>query len=104
MCTSLSTNSLSRSSRSRSRAMLMFHPGSGPLPAISILEAQSAFAGGVGQRLDAAVKQVAAAVEHDLLDALGERALGKKLAYRLGGRDIGAGLGLRAYCLYRPEM
>src|SRR5437773_1573496 len=75
MCTSLSTNSLSRSSRSRSRAMLMFHPGSGPSPAISILEAQSAFAGGVGQRLDAAVKQVAAAVEHDLLDALGERAL-----------------------------
>src|SRR5216684_2818106 len=101
MCTSLSTNSLSRSSRSRSRAMLGFHPGWGTSARNSLLEAQSAFAGGVGQRLDAAVKQVPAAVEHDLLDALGERALGQKLAYRLGGGDVGAGLQALAHRLFQ---
>src|SRR5262245_25837071 len=99
MCTSLSTNSLSLSSRSRSRAML-FHPGSGPLPA-KILEAQSAFAGGVGQRLDAPVKQITAAIEHDLFDAFGERALGDELADRLGGRDVRPGFELAAHRLFQ---
>ena len=36
----------------------------------SSLELQSAFARGIGQRLDAAVIEIAAAVEHDVLDAL----------------------------------
>src|SRR6267142_1309738 len=44
------------------------------------------------QRLDASVKEIAAAVEDDFLDALGRRALRQQLAHRLGGVDVGAGL------------
>ncbi len=56
------------------------------------LEIQSAFARGVGQRLDAAVIEVAAAVEDHVLDALFLRALGDQLADRFRGGDTGAGL------------
>ena len=44
------------------------------------LEFQSSFAGCVGQRLHAAVIQIAAAIEDHLLDALLLRALGDQLA------------------------
>jgi hypothetical protein len=45
-----------------------------------------------GERLDAAVIEVAAAVEHHVLDALFLGALGDELADRLGRIDAGAGL------------
>src|SRR6185437_6836344 len=94
MWTSLSTNSLSRSSsrsrrRSRgSRAMLSVRPQSS--------EIQPALAGGVGQGLDPAMKQIAAAVEHDVLDAFFLRPLRDQLADRLRRVDAGAGLELAA--------
>src|SRR5215204_3821150 len=79
MWTSLSTNSLSRSSRCPcSRAIFV--------PIRSEIEA--ALAGGVGQRLHAPVVEIAAAVEHDVLQSLLQRALGDQLADRLGGVDI----------------
>src|ERR1051326_5577943 len=107
MWTSLSTNSLgSRSpprsrpppSRSRlaSRAITIFsllgrsarhHP----------LEVQPALARGIAERLDPAVVAVAAPVEHDILDAFLDGALGHQRADRLGGFDIGARL--RAHVL-----
>src|SRR5581483_11177760 len=122
MWTSLSTNSLSRSSRSRFRSRpprsrspaMVFsnlsearclcphkfhfqfeHDLAGkPVPTFSdhALEAQPALARRIGQRLDAAVIEIAAAVEHDLLDAVFHRALGEQLADRLGRVDVGAGL------------
>src|SRR5687767_15452742 len=93
MWTSLSTNSLCsrspprsppRSPRSRlgSRAMAFFFP----------LEFQSALARRISQRLDASVIEIAAAVEHDVLDALLHGALRHELADGLGGIDVGAGL------------
>ena len=48
-----------------------------------LLELEPALAGGIGQRLDAAVVDVGAAVEHDLTDALCCGALGDQLADRL---------------------
>ena len=60
------------------------------LMSLSRLELQAAFAGGVGQRLDAAVIDVAAAVEHHLRDAGLLGALGDQLADRRGGRLVGA--------------
>src|SRR5262249_39972780 len=125
MCTSLSTNSLSRSSRSldrsrpprsRSPAMvfsnlseafasvLVFvqtnylliehHLFGKPLHSFPdhALEAQSAVARRIRKRLDAAVIEIAAAIEHHFLDAVLHRALGEQLAYRLGRIDVGAGL------------
>src|SRR5271170_7954318 len=56
------------------------------------LETQPAPACRIGQRLDAAVIEIVAAVEHHFLDALGSGALRHQLADRLGGADIGAGL------------
>ena len=64
-------------------------------PVIIRSELQAALARGIGERLDAPVVEIAAAVEHDVLDALLDRALGDQLADRLGGVDIGAGLGSR---------
>jgi hypothetical protein len=49
-------------------------------PRRQALELQATFAGGFGQRLDAAVVAVARAVERDLLDAGRLRALGDDLA------------------------
>ena len=55
-------------------------------------EIQSAFARPFGERLDAAVINIAAAVEHDVLDAFVLRPLGDQLADRLGRIDGRAGL------------
>ena len=57
-------------------------------------ERQAALAGGVGQRSDAAVIHVAAAVEDDFLDAGRQRALGEQLADLGRRRLVGAGLDL----------
>src|ERR1700761_2722518 len=110
MWTSLSTNSLSRSSRpplwppprSRSPAMVFSNPCGAHLLKTSApvlvsvqfqtLETQSAFARRVGQRLDAAVIKIAAAIEDHFLDAVLYRALRQKLADRLGRVDVGAGI------------
>ena len=64
------------------------------------LEVEAAFARGVGQRFDAPVIEIAAAVEHDVLDALFLGALGDQLADRLGRVDVGAGLGAFAQRLF----
>src|SRR5688572_5320293 len=61
------------------------------------LEVQTALTGGVGQRLDAAVIEIAAAVEHDVLDAFFLGAFGNQLADRLGGVDVGAALAALAH-------
>src|SRR5208282_4870523 len=55
-------------------------------------EIEPALARGLRQGLDAAVIEVSAAVEHDVLDALLLRALGDELAHRLRRVDAGAGL------------
>src|SRR4051812_6648685 len=57
---------------------------SGAAMSPSRLEDQAALAGALGQGLDAAVELVAAAVEHDGLDAGGLRAVGQQLARRGG--------------------
>src|SRR3954469_16407052 len=107
MCTSLSTNSLgsrwaprSRPPPSRlgSRAIRIFSLF-GQFARPHPLEIQAALARGVGERLDAPVVAVAAAIEHDVLDALLDRALGDELADRLGGIDIGSGLQAAAQVL-----
>jgi hypothetical protein len=49
-----------------------------------LLELQSAFAGPVGQRLDPTVIRVTAAIEHDLLQTLGQSPLGHQLAHARG--------------------
>src|SRR6185437_10003755 len=56
------------------------------------LEAQSAFARGIRERLDTAVIEIAAAIEHDFLDAILHRALREQLAHGLRSVDVGAGL------------
>src|ERR1700759_130762 len=101
MWTSLSTNSLSRSSRSRrsrpprsrSPAMVFSNLSEAQrlCPQVS-LEAQPALARRIGQRLDAAVIEIAAAIEHDFLDAVLYRSLRQELADRLGRIDVGTGL------------
>src|SRR5690606_1049137 len=110
MWTSLSTNSLSRSSpRSRSLSRSRRRPCSAmsvrPFldmgrPRVSARsEFQPALAGGVGQRLDAAMIDIGAAVEHDLLDARGLCALRHELSHLGGRRGVGSGLQLRAEIL-----
>src|SRR5580704_2932954 len=93
MWTSLSTNSLSRSSRRwGSRAIGLCH-FVGPTRSLSgVSEIQSAFARRLGQSLDPAVIEVAAAIEYHVLDALFLGALRDQLADRLGRVDAGAGL------------
>ncbi len=61
-------------------------PSEGPL------EVEAAFAGALGERLDAPVVHVCAAIEHDLLDALLGGALGDELADGLRSVDVRAGL------------
>src|SRR6266436_3030458 len=113
MWTSLSTNSLSRSSRSlprsrpprsRSPAMVLSNPCEAQsLSSISsenrypifrhhALETQSAFARRICERLDTAVIEIAAAVEHDFLDAVLHGALRQELADRFRRIDVGAGI------------
>src|SRR3954471_17593414 len=100
MCTNRSTNSLSRSSRSaRSLGSLAMRPltcaGGGParLGVIQYppLEIQTTFTGRIGKSLDATVKDVARAIENDLLDASLDRALSDETANFLGGIDGGTG-------------
>src|ERR1044072_3003392 len=92
MWTSLSTNSLgssrSRERRSRSRGSRAI--GHDPL------KLQSSFARGIAERLDAAVVEVAAAIEYDFGDALLDRTLGHELADRLPGIELVAGLSAAA--------
>src|SRR3954469_16973458 len=106
MWTSLSTNSLSRSSRSllrsrpprsRSPAMVLFQSlqGLGPRSSCqfkSNLEAEPALARSIGQRLDAAVIEIIATIEHDFLLALLPRTLRQQLADRLRRIDVGTGV------------
>src|SRR6185312_4967222 len=104
MWTSLSTNSLSRSSRSllrsrpprsRSAAMVLSNlqeRRDAPVRSDQSLEAQPALAGRIRQCLDAPVIKIATAVEHHFLDALLHRAFRKQLADGLGRVDIGAGV------------
>src|SRR6516165_10633269 len=102
MWTSLSTNSLSRSSRSllRSRPPRSRSPAMAFSVSLKIqLEAQSAFARGIRERLDAAVIEVTAAIEHDLGDAVLHRTFRQKLADRLGGVDVRPGLAALAHRL-----
>src|SRR5690348_6907807 len=60
-------------------------------------ELQAAFAGGVGQRLDAAMEAKTGAVERDRLDAQRLRALGDALADNAGGGLVAAGLQVLAH-------
>src|SRR5688500_17177954 len=81
--TSLSTNSLSRSSRCPcSRAIFRSNQS----------EIEAALAGSVSQRLHAPVVEITAAVKHDVLQPLRQRALGDQLADSLGGVEFDAGL------------
>src|SRR5437588_710164 len=61
---------------------------------------QTCFARRVGQRLDATVIEITAAIEHHVLDALLGRALGDEPADRLGGIDVGARLATFAQRLF----
>ena len=65
------------------------------------LEVEAAFARGVGQRLDAPMIEIAAAVEHDVLDTLLRGALGNQLADHLGSRNVGARLAALALRLFQ---
>src|SRR5687768_12861150 len=58
-------------------------------------ELDAALAGGVGERLDAPVVQVAAPVEDDLGDAEGLQAIGDQRSDRLRGVDVAAGPALQ---------
>src|SRR5919112_4977608 len=81
MCTSFSTNSLSRSSSLRLRLRSRPPPRCWSPRAISVpLEVQAGFARGVGQGFHPAVIQVAAAIEDDGVDAGGLGALGDQAA------------------------
>ena len=59
---------------------------------LAALELQPRFAGRIGQRLDAAVVQVTAAIENHALDALGDGGLGDGLADFPGLGNVAAGL------------
>src|SRR6201995_1236609 len=119
MWTSLSTNSLSLSSRllrsrpprSRSPAMVFSNlcealslcprVRSNQLVKSQILEGKSAFTRCIRKRLDAAVIEIAAAVEYDFGDAVLDGALRHQLAVGLGGIDVGAGLAALAHRLFQ---
>src|SRR5579871_5170833 len=92
MLTSFSTTSPS-SPRPRSRSP----PRSRRSPLLSLramlwplLEGQPALAGGIGQGLHPAMKQIGSAVEDHFLDASRDRPFGDQLAHCLGGLDVGA--------------
>src|SRR4051812_11071872 len=111
MWTSLSMNSLGSSRsrerfRSRSRgSRAMDHVPSGNRPFAGLapvcpLKLQACFARRIRQRLDAAVIQKAAAIEHHFGHALLDCALGDEPADGFGGIDIGAGLAALAQGLF----
>src|SRR4029079_1164585 len=87
ICTSLSTNSLSRSRSSRSRPPL---PPLRSTMLVGPLEIQPCLAGSVGERFHAPVVEIAAAVEHDVLDPGIDRPLGDELADGLSRGEIAA--------------
>jgi hypothetical protein len=60
-------------------------------PLVCLLKLQSAFAGGIGECLDAPVKQKSAAIKYDLADAGLDGTLGDELADGRGGSLVGAG-------------
>ena len=64
------------------------------------LEAQPAFARSIRERLDAAVIEIAAAIEHDLGDAVLHGTLGQQLADGLGRIDVRPGLAAVAHRLF----
>src|SRR5882672_310913 len=124
MWTSLSTNSLSRSSRpplwppprSRSPAMVFFRSfkrlalrGFRLCPCVrsianltnQSLEAEPAFARRVRKCLDAAVIKIATAVKHHFLDAVLHRAFRQQFADRLGRIDVRTGLAAFAQRLFQ---
>src|SRR5215218_7633282 len=111
MWTSLSTNSLSRSSRpplwppprSRSPAMVFSNLlEAKPLSVQNqLLEAQSAFAGRICERLDAPVIEILTAIEHHFLDALLHGAFRQQLADGLGRIDVGARIAAIAHGLFQ---
>src|SRR5688572_28680412 len=95
--TSLSTSSESSRSAPRSPPRPPRRPSSRPRPepgaramSRTPLERQAALSGGIGQRLDAAVEEIAAAIEDDFLDAGSQRTLGDQLADRGSARLVGA--------------
>src|SRR5580700_9872851 len=93
MWTSLSVNSLSRSSRRwGSRAISLCHVIDPTRSLSGVSEVQSAFACRLGQGFHPAVIEVAAAIEYHVLDALFLGAFRDQLADRLGRVDAGAGL------------
>src|SRR5262245_57205932 len=92
MLTSFSTSSASSRGRSRSRSRS--RRSLGPRAMSCPLELQAALAGGVGQGLHPAMKQIGAAVEHDFLDAGGDRPRGDQLAHFHRRSLVGAGLEL----------
>ena len=105
MWTSLSTIPPSRSSPPFPLATTVV-PAAMPVSVGSVFRAigvplklQSAFTRGVGQRLDAPVKQISAAIEYDLLHAFFLRTFGDQLADRLCGINVRAGLAARAHFL-----
>src|SRR5207253_4933422 len=63
-----------------------------PVPSLKL---QAALAGGVGQRLDPAVKQIGAAIEDDAVDAGRLGPLGEELPDGARRGRIGAGLQVR---------
>src|SRR5215469_5876558 len=95
MLTSFSANSVS--SRSRDCRSPSPRPRRSPwVRAVRAMmvpsEIEPALAGGVGQGLDPAMKQIGAAIEDDLLDPGCFGTLGHQLADGAGGGDVGPGL------------
>src|SRR4029453_17119334 len=68
---------------------------------VATSELQACFTGGLGYRLDAPVIQKAVSIEHHLLDAFFQQALGDCLADRLGPGDVAAPGLLRQCALER---
>src|SRR4051794_31727967 len=105
MWTSLSTNSLSRSSRCALRSLgslaivVSTSANAYVRSPVNPLELQPALARRVGQRLHAAVIAVTRPVEDHLFDAGLHGSLGDPTADRLGGFHVGAGLERLAHVL-----
>src|SRR5216684_1567 len=65
----------------------------------NLLEAEPAFTRGIRERLDAAVIEIAAAIEHHFLDAVLHGAFRQQLADSLGRVDVGTGVAALAHRL-----
>src|SRR5216683_2881651 len=94
MPTSFSVNSLS--SRSRGwRSPSPLRPSRCVRAIGPLSEIEPALAGGIGQRLDPAMIEIGATVEHDARDPRRLGAFGEQLADRARRRGIGPGLQIR---------